>query len=88
MGVVVVPPQELDSWSKEDIESYNIWKDDRTTKNSKEDYIEFCDNINKEYDLDKMYDDVEVGLSALENFLNSLNFSLLSILTPTLKTLT
>ena len=32
--------------------------------------MEYCKNINKDFDMDKIYDDVETtGLSALERFL-------------------
>ena len=68
MGVLVVPPELLDSWIKEDIDSYTIWKSNRTTKNRKKDHIEYCKNINRDFNMDKIYDDIDAGLSALERF--------------------
>ena len=59
--MVVVPPEQLDLWTEEETDSYNIWKGSTITKNSMEDYRQFVININKDYDMDKIYDGIGAG---------------------------
>ena len=68
LGVVLVPPEQLDSWTDEDFASYKIWMSNKTSKNSKKDYIDYCTKINKDFHMDKIYDDIKIGLSSLERF--------------------
>ena len=68
MGVVVVPPEQLESWTNEDITSFNIWKSNKTTKNSRTDYIVYCNNVNEDFNMERIYDGIEAGLSVLERF--------------------
>ena len=66
MGVVLVPPEQLDLWTVDETASYKIWKGSISTKNSMEDYRLLMIKINENYNMDEIYDGIEAGLSALE----------------------
>ena len=60
--MLVVPPEQLELWTEEEMNRYKIWKDSTITKNSMEDYRQVVININK----DKIYDGIEASISFLE----------------------
>ena len=66
MGVVLVPPEQLDLWTVDETASYKIWKGSISTKNSMEDYRMLMIKIKEDYNMDEIYDGIEAGLSALE----------------------
>ena len=52
MGVVLVPPEQLDLWTVEHTAAYKIWKGSISTKNCMEDYRQFLIKLNKDYNMD------------------------------------
>ena len=71
MGVVVVSPKQLALWTAEETARYKIWKGSISTKNSMEDYRLI--NINKDYNMDQIYEGIEAGISALERCVPDFN---------------
>ena len=64
---LVLPPEKLDLWTEADKENYDIWKGEhQSIKNTEEDYRLFIIQLNKDYNIEEIYDHIETGLSALE----------------------
>ena len=63
----VVPPENVNLWNKDFEREYNVWKDnDSNSKSNKEDYRLYIININKDYDMEEVFDKLEIGLETFE----------------------
>ena len=66
----VVPPENVNLWDKDFEREYNVWKDnDSNSKSNKEDYRLYIININKDYDMEEVFDKLEIGLEAFEKLI-------------------
>ena len=55
--------------TKDDQEEYDIWKEEKDKQNSEEDFRKVINQLNKDYNIEEIYNQVEAGISALERLL-------------------
>ena len=67
---LVLPPEDLKLWTKDDKEGYGIWKEGKNKQNTEEDYRKVIIQLNKDYNIEEIYNQVEAGISALERLLD------------------
>ena len=69
LQLFLVPPKQLDEWDDEFEKEFSKWKCRESNINSnynKSDYRQYIINLNFEYNLDKIYDNLEMGLEAFK----------------------
>ena len=62
----VVPPENVNLWDKDFEREYNVWKDNDSNK---EDYRQYIINLNADYDMEEVFDKLEIGLEAFEKLI-------------------
>ena len=71
LQLFVVPPEQLDEWDEDFEKEFSKWKCRESNINlKKNDYRQYIININSEYNLDEMYDNLEIGLEAFRKLRN------------------
>ena len=55
--------------TKDDQEEYDIWKEEKDKQNSEEDNRKVIIQLNKDYNIEEIYNQVEASISALERLL-------------------
>ena len=71
LQLFVVPPEQIDEWDEDFEKEFSKWKCRESNINlKKNDYRQYIININSEYNLDEMYDNLEIGLEAFRKLRN------------------
>ena len=67
LQLFLVPPKQLDEWDDDFQKEFSKWKCRESNSNSnKGDYRQYIINLNSEFNLDKIYDNLEIGLEAFK----------------------
>ena len=60
-----VPPEQVSTWTDKDERDYKIWLG-IGSKDTRDDYRQFLLSLNMEYDMDEVFNRMDVGLEAFE----------------------
>ena len=66
-----VPPDDLSLWVKEDEHDYEVWKGKAGKSKStiKEDFRQHIINLNTEFNMEDVFENLEIGLEAFEKLI-------------------
>ena len=66
-----VPPEDFDLWTDQNEREFKFWQGGKQI--TKDDYMDFLHTINKEYDMDDVFNKLEQGLEAFEKLASCMN---------------
>lgn len=68
----LVPPEKFSDWDENFYEEFTLWKNHNSDRKDKkeEDFRQFLMDLNKEYNLEDIFDKLEIGWEAFEDLVN------------------
>ena len=68
-----IPPEDFDLWTEQNEREFVFWQGENGKQNTKDDYMDFLHTINKEYNMDDVFNKLEEGLEAFEKLESCMN---------------
>ena len=63
-----IPSDQVSSWTKQEVKGYKVWRGKGSTY-TREDYRQFLIDLNKEFDMEEVFNQLEAGLAAFDKLL-------------------